>query len=220
MKCFTGLLAGTALVVGTAVQGGNGRVIRLSGGWTEHPLTVQEKIERIVIPEVAIEDEPLGDVIAMIRYYARRYDPEEKGINVLFSGTPAQASRRVTILASALPLADMIRYLCLDNGLTFRIDRAALVFTTRGNASDFMETRCYPVSAGSHFTVDDEKAGRGAKVFFEEKGVSFPPGAEAIFVRRVGRLVAHNTQENLRRTEQILLELGIWEPDGWKPTYW
>jgi hypothetical protein len=179
----------------------------------EHTPTLEEKVEGLIIPEIEVEDIALVDLIPVLRNISKDLDPKGVGFNILFKGNERQSEQRITISAKDLPMEDLLYYLTLNTGLTYRFDTAAIVIAPRGHQADMLETRFYPVSAGCHFPIDEERDGKDAKVFFEEKGVTFPPGSTASFVRSKARLVAHNTQENLRRIERILVELGIWEPE-------
>ena len=178
---------------------------------------LEKKVEALVIPQLDVEDIALVELVHMLRGLSKDLDPEGIGFNILFRGTDKQAEQRITISAKHLPMQDLLHYLTLNTGLTYRIDTAAIIIAPRGHRADVLETRFYPVNAGCHFPIDEERDGRDAKVFFEEKGVTFPPGSTASFVRSKARLVAHNTQENLRRIERILIELGIWEPETNRP---
>jgi hypothetical protein len=155
----------------------------------EHTPTLEEKVEGLIIPEIEVEDIALVDLIPVLRNISKDLDPKGVGFNILFKGNERQSEQRITISAKDLPMEDLLYYLTLNTGLTYRFDTAAIVIAPRGHQAE------------------------DAKVFFEEKGVTFPPGSTASFVRSKARLVAHNTQENLRRIERILVELGIWEPE-------
>jgi len=45
--------------------------------------------------------------------------------------------------------------------------------------------------------------------FFMQLGVQFPPGSAISYYARTGRLIVHNTEDNLRKVERILQEINV-----------
>ena len=60
--------------------------------------------------------------------------------------------------------------------------------------------------------VEEEDGGAAAQdlmQFFYDFGISFPQGARISYYQRTGKLVVHNTPENLRKIEKVLQEINV-----------
>jgi general secretion pathway protein D len=163
----------------------------------------------IVIPEVEFEELPLREAMDFVRRRSKDLDPKRQGINILLQLDASRPTRLVTMSLENVSLEDLIRYVCMATGVSYRIDPVAVVVMERGRVPDLVETRFYSLASGTPFATGDEQDEEDFMAFFDSKGVTFPEGAHIGYHQRKNKLVVTNTAENLRKVERILTELGM-----------
>ena len=100
--------------------------------------------ERIVFPSVEFDE---ADVLSVIRFLNNRskvYDPDKEGINIVAGFDKAVADRlnKVTMSFSRIPMSEVLRYLCQDVGLKYKVDDGSIFI---GPTVDEMQTQSFPV---------------------------------------------------------------------------
>ena len=145
---------------------------------------------------------------------------------------PPPGSRTITLEMSDIPLGDAIKFVCQAANLDYVVERNAIVIADEGAGfGREMITRFYPVKVGifdmerttqaealDEWGVDEdagaqtEESGIGSqniKQYFSDLGVNFPEESTIAFDQRTSKLIVHNTEQNLRKIEEILRELNI-----------
>lgn len=114
--------------------------------------TAREKGERIIIPHVEYQNEPLNEVVSAIRRLSKDHDAEGYGINIVFKFTPAGAraftSRRVTMNMDKISVGDLIEYVCMGTGFKCVFEEQAVVIFDRDMPGEAMQTRAYHMESG------------------------------------------------------------------------
>lgn len=85
---------------------------------------VYAKMERIVFPTIAFDD---ADIMAVIRFLNNRsktFDPDKEGVNIAtgMNSKTIEQLGRVTMNFTRIPMSEVLRYICQDTGLKYRID--------------------------------------------------------------------------------------------------
>lgn len=119
------------------------------------------------------------------------------------------AGPKITTLIVNKNLLEAIASVCSAAKMRYRVERHAVVIAPENVAIDEMETRLFPVepSAFQGKVADDGGNSEELKKYFEALGVRFPAGAKIIFDKRISRLIATNTIENLVALEGLIEEL-------------
>lgn len=133
--------------------------------------------------------------------------PPSPGVN------PAEIP--ITLSLSNVPMIEALKYITDLANLKFKIEPYAVSIVPLSEPTDILITKQYevppgfisgtatPVEGETQPTGDVAGAGAriakriGAKEFLEGQGVTFPPGASAIYQTNGSRLIVKNTQENL-----------------------
>jgi len=92
---------------------------------------LQAKMERIIIPELNVQQAAIGDVIQYINQRSIELDteksPGERGVNIILKLQPSAQPPVLTLSLKNVSLMDTIRYVTELVGLQFRIDDNAVV---------------------------------------------------------------------------------------------
>jgi len=106
-----------------AVKGEYGK---LCTGTSEGNLSpLRKKLGYIVIPHVGL-DAPFDTILNFLRKRSVELDPDGEGINFVFL-QPGRELPRVKLKAENIPALDMLRRICTQVGVRFRIERYAVV---------------------------------------------------------------------------------------------
>ena len=112
----------------------------------------RRKAKRLTIPVLDVENGPAGEVLRLLQKLSRQLESEGTGINLLLvldpERTRAGTRPRVTLRVADIPVLDAIRYVCTVAGLSFRVDKQAVIVADPTIPLDEMETRFYPVAPG------------------------------------------------------------------------
>ncbi len=130
---------------------------------------VYARMEKIVFPTISFDD---ADIMAVVRFLNNRgktFDPDKVGVNIttgMDSRTIEQLSR-ITMDFKQIPMSEVLRYICQDTGLKYRVDGDGIFIGTEVNE---MQVRNFQIrgdlissiteDAGA-VTVDDEGGGEG-----------------------------------------------------------
>ena len=199
------------------------------------------KLERIIFPNIEFDDADIFSVIRFLNRLSKRCDPDKVGISVIagFDKKTADELLKVTMSFSNIPMSEVLRYLCQNVGLKYKIEEGAVIL---GTSVDEMQTEYFPVRAdliasitGSEdageeqaddsedmeldtentLSEENQKPARmslGSQAlikFFEDRGVKFGREASIAYSRRSGKLVVRNTMINLRRLEELLRQYDL-----------
>ena len=139
---------------------------------TERPVDtdgIYARMERIIFPSIAFDD---ADIMAVIRFLNSRskvFDPDKQGVNIStgINARTAETLKRITMSFSRIPMSEVLRYICQDTGLKYRIEHDGVFI---GPEVDEMQTRYFPIrgnlisgiigESGGSTAADDGLGGR------------------------------------------------------------
>lgn len=131
-------------------------------------------------------------------------------------GESNNKEKTITIMFDDLSLGEAIRNICIAADMNYRIEEYAVVIAAKNVALDNLETRIYPVEQDAFREMGAEDGAEGSttsvKDYFSKRGIAFPTGARIVYDGSISRLIATNTNENLRKIEQIIDELNVIDP--------
>jgi len=176
--------------------------------------SIHDRLQRIVIPRISCRNAPVRSVVDSLKKLAKEADELGEGVNIVYlpDGEAGKsrsdgAGQTITMELDSVPVGEVIRYLCLGAGLQYRVENHAVTISRPAkHAPEPMRMKFYPIPS-AFFFKNGGKNNDDVKDFFEEMGVGFPPAARISYHRRTGKLAVHNTEENLRKLERILVGL-------------
>lgn len=89
-----------------------------------------KKLNSIIIRNFEVEDADAQAVIRLLQLKSKALDPEGKGINFVSKGLKNH-SRPVTLKLSNLPLAEVLRYVCLSSQLIIKVEDDVVIIKPR-----------------------------------------------------------------------------------------
>ena len=90
------------------------------------PSPLWKKLNSIIIDKIEFEDEKPLAIFKYIRIRSKACDPAGKGVNFVFKGL-TKNQVLITLKLKELPLAEVIKYVCLTGDLLYKVDRYAVV---------------------------------------------------------------------------------------------
>ncbi len=93
---------------------------------------IYARMERIVFPSVNFEDADIMAVIRFLNSRSKQFDPEKEGVNIsaVIDSRTLEQMKRVTMSFSRIPMSEVVRYVCQDVGLKFRVDKDGIFIST------------------------------------------------------------------------------------------
>ncbi|MEO0447623.1 MAG: hypothetical protein AAF191_16235 [Verrucomicrobiota bacterium] len=184
---------------------------------------IEEKLRSITLPEVDFQKTALEDALDVLRQKSRELDtespPEEQGLSfIVRSHGEGETKPTITLKLSNVPLVVALQYIAELAGMEFQVESNAIVFAPKGSEAF---TRVWKVEAKNLFGG----AGRGAPAaensdlanpspnfntvqeLLESVGITFPPGASAIYSPDSYSLIVRNTQDNLDLVEAYVVAI-------------
>lgn len=82
------------------------------------------KMERIVFPRIEFENMDVKSVLSYLNNRSKVHDPDKEGVNISygFGNRSPESYPHVTMNLSHIPLSEVIRYVCQNTGLKYRVD--------------------------------------------------------------------------------------------------
>ena len=123
----------------------------------EDDVSVKNKLDRIIIPKIALDQASLQEALDFLRLRAREndtleLDPERKGVNFAVNLGPPDSpvatqisNARFDLQLSGLPLSQILRYITEITRTSFTTDDFAVIITPAGSSSAELVTRTYRV---------------------------------------------------------------------------
>lgn len=90
------------------------------------PSPLWKKLNSIIIDKIEFEDEKPLAIFKYIRIRSKACDPAGKGVNFVFKGL-SKHKILITLKLKNLPLAEVIKYVCLTGDLLYKVDKYAVV---------------------------------------------------------------------------------------------
>jgi general secretion pathway protein D len=195
---------------------------------------VSNKLDRIILPNIILEDASLQDVIDLLRLRSAELDeleidPARRGINFVVNigdesseiGNSIRAIR-LNLRLTNVPIAQVLRYVNDQTRTSFTTDDFTVTIHPRGLGTKELVTRVYRVppdflsslsssnapAAADPFSNKPAKGlleqRRGALEVLREQGVQFPDGASASLNPSNNTLLVVNTPANQDVISQIV----------------
>lgn len=104
------------------------------------------RLNSIIIEHIEFIDSDIPSAITLLRNRTKDSDPEGRGINIILTPSETFRNKTVTLELDRIPVAEVVRYICKQTGLDYRINEADKTLTI-GSGSDVsdMVTRFIPI---------------------------------------------------------------------------
>ncbi len=205
----------------------------------DQTISLRNKIDRIMIPRVDLDQSTLAEALDFVRVRARENDTfDGTGVNItvnLGDADPEAAQRirdtRFDLHVSNLPLSQLLKYIADQTHTSYSTDDFSVVFRIAGSTSAELVMRTYRVppdflssiSTGGNdatqsadpFATPSSNAGLlperlNVRQALEKQGVVFPDGASVSLVADNLRVL--NTEANQEYISQIVDAVAQTEP--------
>lgn len=186
----------------------------LGGSLDRQEITVAAKLNRIIIPQIALDQASLDEALDFLRLRSAEVDvlepdPNRRGVNITANlGPPTSevASKirglRFDLRLTEVPLYQVLKYLTDITGTKFTTDSHSVVITPLGSTSDALVMRSYRVPADFITSLSNGAAAGGAD---DDPFAEAPAG---------GRLLTETLS-----AEEVLKLQGLSFPDGASASY-
>jgi hypothetical protein len=101
------------------------------------------------IHELKVQDAPLRDVLDQVKHLAQLASPDNDKLNLMYLGKQDKLDIRVSCELSDLPLAEVLRYLCMASGLKQRVEANAVILFDETIAMEETQTKIFNVPPNS-----------------------------------------------------------------------
>ncbi len=165
-------------------------------------------------------------------------DPARKGIDFIINLGPPESSAnilnlRFNLILSQAPLSEILKYITENTHTSFTTDHNAVTIISVNSTSPELVAQTYRVPPDFNNTMNNSGAGTaesenlfntapatngllakrvGAKEFLSNQGVTFPPGASAVYNLNTNSLRVINTSDNQAMISQFIQTLTQTEP--------
>lgn len=178
---------------------------------------MQQKIDSIIIDKIYFDKADITEVLQSLTQKSKELDPDHQGIsfvlqlsgNTPVSGTPAPINpgihREITIALENIRLGKIFNEIAHQTNLQYYVEDHAVYFRPAIDESEVLTVRTYLVP-DNLFKMMSPAPGNSAstgsdtvdvKEQLAKLGFRFPVGATAIFLPASGKMVVHNTPEQL-----------------------
>lgn len=208
---------------------------------TRGTASINRKLDEIIIPRIDFRDATVREALEFLRQRAAALDttepdPAKRGINILLKLAPGsiEEGMQINLSLTEVPLRAAIEYVARAANMKPKIEPFAVVVVPESEPTDVLITKQYKVPPGFIGNLPGGGGGAalpgggmtnvapgsqsaiaersGAREFLESQGVTFPPGASAIFLPSSSRLIVKNTQGNLDIIDALVETLGAAPP--------
>ncbi|MBR2508311.1 MAG: hypothetical protein IKB71_01040 [Lentisphaeria bacterium] len=205
---------------------------------------VEARLEKITLPKF---DSPGMGIVEILNFLVReskKYDPE--GVTIIHQLSKDELAspkfKRIYMNFNAIPLREILRYLCVNLGLKYKINQDGNVligtsiddmvsspreFLVRDDLiADITSSGAAPAAAAAEPAEGGTEGAAAApaataanssadvakmKKYFSDRGISFPAGSSIRYNKRKNCLEVINSEENLRKLDELLLQLSAIE---------
>ncbi len=195
-----------------------------------------KKLKDIIIDKISFEEVSIATAVRYLRQCSKEKDPEKIGVNFVLRGkinqplSPEGETLAVgegaaagkggggkeesseveplTMMLEETPLETVVKYICNQANLKYRIDDNAVIIASKDVPLDDVQTKVYPVEK----SAIKLREGESIQDFFTERGVTFDAGASVVYKEYIGRLIVTNTPKELQILESILKEMNTVDP--------
>ena len=138
--------------------------------------SVWAHMERIIFPTFSFKDIPVTKLIEQLNRRNKDFDPDpaKQGVNIAFKSSSGTKIPTVSMDLANIPLSEIIRYVCADTGLKYRIEADGVVI---GPQVDPMQERHFPVRRSLVEGIDSAVNGGGGAAADKADGGEGGPAA-------------------------------------------
>ncbi|MDF1824939.1 MAG: M56 family metallopeptidase [Verrucomicrobiales bacterium] len=170
---------------------------------TEAIAAIEQKLKDITIPTVESVDTPLRSALEFLQQRSVELDvdepdPAKKGFNIILKDESA-GDTRITLKLTNVPMAEALRYTTNLAQLKYKVVPGAVVILPLTSSTSEVYTTTYEVPPAFMKLGGDEAT--TALDILKNAGVTFPPGASAIFSSETSHLIVRNTRDQLELVE-------------------
>jgi len=177
-------------------------------------VSVKNKIDRIIIPKIALDEASLEEALDFLRLRAGENDPFEtdparKGVNFTLNlgaaDSPAATkvrSLRFSLQLTNTPLSQILKYITDTTHTSFATDDFSVIVTSAGSNSDELVVRTYRVPPDFISSMSSGAAEKGAAA--DPFGTA--PAKEGLLAKRLG-------------AQEVLTGQGVPFPEGATASY-
>ena len=195
----------------------------------EDQLTRNNKVKRMIVPEVNFQNATFAQALRVIRALTRELDTEEldpnlKGVNYVTRFGNEEGgfltkikNAKFNLDLRNIPMSTVLDHMTSATGTYWKAERHAIVIRPLGSETNELETRTFRVPVGfmdngteekEEDVFDDSQGGLKAKLtaieYFKKLGVTFPEGAMALYSKHNNTLRVKNTPRSLDSIETFI----------------
>ncbi|MEM9283850.1 MAG: hypothetical protein AAGA96_18670 [Verrucomicrobiota bacterium] len=164
-------------------------------------LSTEEKMKRIVLPQVEFQQTPIHDCLAALAEMSEQFDPSDNptGIHLVVNVLEGRNST-ITLRLTNVPLAEAIRLTASLANATYEIQDGVVEIVPIRDPDDKLITKAYQIPAD----VAEKFLQVSPSRIFVEQGITVGDGASTIFDESESILVIKNYEEQLLQAENYL----------------
>ncbi len=110
---------------------------------------------------------------------------------------------KIALNMSNVPLEEIIKRICEQAGLKYKVDNNAIVVAPKTVAIGDMEIKLFPLKREALLATDFSNP-QQLMYFFASHGILFPTGSSIVYDWRNSRLIVNNTADNLAKIEELI----------------
>lgn len=123
----TSLVCAISLALAIVPAGAGSKKAKPKKPVVVHDKAMMATLRSIVIKHIELEDVTPSAVFKLLRMESKNADPKGKGVNFIITGGVDKTGQRVTLTMDDVPLAYLIRYVCMAAGLDYVAEKYAVV---------------------------------------------------------------------------------------------
>lgn len=178
------------------------------------PVSIAAKLDRILIPKIALDQATLDDALDFLRVRAAEndaleLDPARKGVNFTVNLGPADSevaqrirSQKFDLRLSQIPLRQVLKYITDITRTAFTTDEFSVIITPAGSTSDGLVSRTYRVPPDFITSLSNGTESNGTN----EDPFSDTPSKDGLLTKRLS-------------AQEALSKQGVSFPEGASASY-
>ena len=176
-------------------------------------LTLDEKLDGVVIPKVECRQSSVETVVDFLRDASGEFSPDKTPINIVLHPSAAGTNAPViTMNLSQVKLREALGAITTTAGLKYSVEGNVVMITGAGFVGPII-MRTYTLTTVGAAVIEEhwgkEKNEKQLTSFFANLGVAFPEGGFVSYDPKSRRLLVRNTAENFTAVEAILKQINV-----------
>ncbi len=184
------------------------------------------RMDNIIFPQVNYIDADVDAVLDDLSEQSANYSPDHRPVPISKS-FPSGANWKVSLTLNNIPMNVVLRYICQQTGLKFRVDADGIMigpevdemvsrrFSVPSSLSNYVAPDSAPAASDDPNAASTASAGNASKSaseddwknYFRERGINFPEGSKINYSSQAKMLIVRNTPENLQQLDTLLRQL-------------